>query len=67
MLYDIIVDGELQTTCSGLEKARHIIEIYKESNTFPDKEIQIVEDSIERAEEDDLLSQLLKASEFTYA
>lgn len=66
MLYNIMVDGELQTTCSSLEKARHIVEIYEDSNTFPDKEIRIVEDAAERAEEDDLLSQLLKESNFSY-
>lgn len=69
IFYDIMVDGELQTICSSPEKAQHIVEIYRQSNTFPDKEIQILEDPIERAEveEEDLLSQLLKASNFTYA
>lgn len=64
IFYNILVNGELQTTCRSLDKAQHIIDIYKESNTFPNSVIEIVQDPIEQRAEDDLLSQFLNTSEF---
>lgn len=65
IFYDILVNGELQSTCRSLEKAQKIVDIYVQSNTFPGSIIEIQEDSMVQRAEDDLLSQFLKIIEFT--